>query len=758
MLFAYLLAIFLSAALLFLVQPMAAKLVLPVLGGSPSVWNTTMVFFQALLLLGYLYSHVVTRKLPRAVQGLVHAGVIAAGALMLPIALPRSVGTPGPGESPALWLLMLLPLVAGVPFFVLTTTGPLLQSWFASSDHRRAKDPYFLYAASNIGSFVGLLSFPFFLEPRFDLSEQAAWFSRGYYAFAGLAALCFVLAWRGRVQSEASIASPAAPIAWTTRLLWIALAAVPSSLSLGVTQTITTDVAPVPLLWVVPLSIYLLTFVLAFSAWFRISARTIGSLLIACTLGTIGARFLGGELTNEVIFLSHIAVLFSGALMCHRRLAESRPGASGLTEFYLWLAVGGVLGGLFNALLAPLIFNAALEYPFAIAASCALIPSRVTPERRAVLFSVLAALLVASVAVVGVQALGARGVIAPASMPHARAVLIPMACVLLLLGPAGGALRFGVAAMVVFVGTLLLSRQESGELVYVERTFFGIHEVYRKGDLAQLQHGTTIHGMQRRDDRFRRTPLIYFHPDGPLGDAVRRAQERSGASIGVIGLGAGSIAAYSRPGDEMTFFEIDPAVAGIARNPDLFTYLTDAQGKLDVVIGDGRAALSRDTRRFDLIILDAFSSDSVPLHLLTREAVGSYREHLRERGAISFHVSSRFLVLAPIIAATVASTNVVGDPDPMIVLMRDDSLTREESARTGRFPSTWLMAMRRSDAAPILARSEATNDPTRQWREVPVPRMKPWTDAYSSIWSALLPAFAKDAAEAIGARATAESK
>lgn len=746
MLLVYLLAIFLSASLLFLVQPMAAKLVLPILGGSPSVWNTTMVFFQALLLLGYFYSHLVTKKLPRLAQGAVHALVIAAGALMLPIALPKVVGTPGPGESPALWLLMLLPLVAGVPFFVLTTTGPLLQSWFASSSHARAKDPYFLYAASNVGSFVGLLSFPFFLEPRFDLAEQAAWFSRGYYAFAGLAALCFVFAWRGDDRSTRPTAAAAEPvkITWPQRLLWIALAAVPSSLSLGVTQTITTDIAPVPLLWVVPLSLYLLTFVLAFSAWFRIKARTIGYLLVAATLGTIAVRFLGGTMPTELVILSHLAVLFFGALVCHRRLAETRPEASGLTEFYLWLAVGGVLGGLFNAMLAPFVFNAALEYPFAIAAACALIPSRVPLERRTVLFSVLAALVVASGAVMGVQALGARGAIAPASMPSARAVLIGLACVCLLLGPAGGSLRFGIAAMVVFVGTMLLTRQESGALVYVERTFFGIHEVYRNGDIAQLQHGTTIHGMQRRDELLRRTPLIYFHPDGPLGDVVRHAQRKPEAAFAVIGLGAGSIAAYPRATDSMTFFEIDPAVAGIARNPDLFSYLSDSRGKLDIVIGDGRAALSRDPRRFDLIILDAFSSDSVPLHLLTREAIIAYRAHLREGGCVSFHVSSRFLVLAPIIAATIAATNTPDDTDPMTVLIRDDSLTREESARTGRFPSTWLLALRRSDAAPILAAAASTNDPTRQWREVPISRMKPWTDAYSSIWSALVPAIEQD--------------
>jgi hypothetical protein len=327
-----------------------------------------------------------------------------------------------------------------------------------------------------------------------------------------------------------------------------------------------------------------------------------------------------------------------------------------------------------------------------------------------------------------------------------RAVIISIACAALLLGPAGGALRFGVAAMVVFVGALLLNRQEAGDLVYVERTFFGIHEVYRKGDITKLQHGTTIHGVQSHNDRQRRTPLTYYHPDGPLGDIVRRAQTRDAVAIAVVGLGAGSVASYTRPRDTTTFFEIDPAIAGIARNPDLFTYLSDAHGKLDIVIGDGRAALSRDPQRFDLIVLDAFSSDSVPLHLLTREAVAAYRSHLRERGGIGFHVSSRFLVLAPIIAATVAATNAPADADPMIVLIRDDSLTREESSRTGRYPSTWLLVLQRSEAAGMIAASAASNDPSRHWREVPVPRMKPWTDAYSSIWSALVPAIQHDAA------------
>lgn len=757
MLLVYLLAIFLSAALLFLVQPMAAKLVLPILGGSPSVWNTTMVFFQALLLLGYFYSHLVTKKLPRLAQGVVHAVVIAAGALMLPIALPKVVGTPGPGESPALWLLMLLPLVAGVPFFVLTTTGPLLQSWFAASSHRRAKDPYFLYAASNIGSFVGLLSFPFFLEPRFELAEQSAWFSRGYYAFAALAALCFLFAWRGGDRSSRSTAAPDEPvtITWSTRLLWIALAAVPSSLSLSVAHAITTDIAPVPLLWVLPLSIYLLTFVVAFSSRIRVRPEFAGMLLLPVALSLLEVRFAGTALPNELVFAVHLLLLAVGALMCHTRLAASRPPAAGLTEFYLWLAVGGVVGGLFNALLAPKLFNAALEYPVAVAAACCLIPSRhPATDRRSLLYSVLAALAIPTLAVVGVQWLEARGAIGPAAVPVSKFLALIGACVAVAIPARGRYIRFGLAVMVAFVYSMLSARQQSGALLYVERTFFGIHEVYQNGDRTRLVHGSTTHGMQADSEELRRTPLSYYHPDGPLGDAMHRAQaEGRPADIAIVGLGVGTTAAYSRPGDRFTFFEIDPAVVTIARDPGLFTYLADARGTIDIVLGDGRASLARESRRFDLIALDAFSSDAVPLHLLTREAIVNYRQRLKPGGAIAFHISSRYLALGPIISATVAATNTAADPDPMVVVSRDDLLTRDESARTGRYPSTWLLAMRRSEAAALISTSGELSNPVRHWRAVPVPRMKPWTDAYSSIWSALVPAFAKDALEAAEASA-----
>jgi SAM-dependent methyltransferase len=753
----YLLAIFLSAALLFLVQPMAAKLVLPILGGSPSVWNTTMVFFQALLLLGYFYSHLVTKKLPRLAQGVVHAGVIVAGALMLPIALPKVVGTPGAGDSPTLWLLMLLPLVAGVPFFVLTTTGPLLQSWFASSSHRRAKDPYFLYAASNIGSFVGLLCFPFFLEPRFDLAEQSAWFSRGYYAFAALAALCFLFAWRGGAGTIAPSASvpPAAPITWPTRLLWIALAAVPSSLSLSVAHAITTDIAPVPLLWVLPLSIYLLTFVVAFSSRIRVRPEFAGVLLLPVALSLLEVRFAGTALPNELVFAVHLLLLAVGALMCHTRLAASRPAATGLTEFYLWLAVGGVAGGLFNAMLAPKLFNAALEYPVAVAAACCLIPSRhAATDRRSLLYSVLAALAIPTLAVVAVQWLEARGAIGPAAVPVSKFLALIAACVLVAIPPRGRFIRFGLAVMVAFVYSMLSARQQGGALLYVERTFFGIHEVYQSGDRTRLVHGSTTHGMQSDREELRRTPLSYYHPDGPLGDAMRRAQvEGRSADIAIVGLGVGTTAAYSRSGDRFTFFEIDPAVVGIARDPGLFTYLADAQGTIDIVLGDGRASLARESRRFDLITLDAFSSDAVPLHLLTREAIATYRQRLKPGGAIAFHVSSRYLALGPIISATVAATNAGSDPDPMVVVSRDDLLTRDEGASTGRYPSTWLLAMRRSEAAAMVAAFSESPNPARHWRAIPVPRMKPWTDAYSSIWSALVPAFAKDALEAAEASA-----
>lgn len=723
-------AVFLAAALLFLVQPLAAKLVLPTLGGSPAVWNTVMLFFQTLLLGAYLYAHLLTTRLRPTAQGLVHAATLGLGALMLPIAL-RPAWAPGaPGETLGVtpWLLLILTGMCALPFFAIATTGPLLQKWYSRTDAPDARDPYFLYAASNIGSFVGLLCFPFLLEPTLTLQEQSRGWTIGYFVFLPLVLSCFVFSLRraGDKAVRASAATAGAAASgerrWSDILLWIALAAVPSSLSLGVTQTVTTDLAPVPLLWVIPLAIYLLTFVIAFSSRFALRSSLSGSLLPLAVLFLLFTRLSGVQIPVELAVGSHLAMFFLAALMCHTRLSETRPPPERLTEFYLWIAVGGVLGGAVNSLLAPNFFNAAIEYPLAIAAACALIPARRgTGERRTALVSVLVTLLVVSATIVLVERFVAGGAEQRALV---RSIALMIVCGAVLLGPAGGPARFGLATLIALASGIFFSRQVAGTLIYVERTFFGIHEVYANGHAHVLQHGSTIHGIQDRREEFANIPLTYYAAQGPLGDIIRTAQDRSAGPlrIAAVGLGTGTVATYVRPDDHLTFFEIDPSVVAIATNAELFSFIEQSKGKIDFRLGDGRAALARERDRFDLIILDAFSSDAIPTHLLTKEAFGVYQSRLKPGGLIAVHVSNRYLDLAPIVAAS-------ADPLGLSSGVRDDMLSQEESRRAARHPSEWAVVGEETAIAPVLTRPG--------WARLTPSRTRAWTDSYSSILRAI---------------------
>lgn len=702
-------ALFVSAFLLFWVQPLVGKTVLPLLGGTPAVWNTCMLFFQALLLAGYAYALALTRWLSARAQALVHVGLLVVAALALPPSLGAGAAGGVPeGGSPAWWLLKTLALTVGPPFLVLSASAPLLQRWFSRTRTRSASDPYYLYAASNAGSLFALLGFPVLLEPRLTLGEQGRVWALGYGALAVLIAACAFAALRARATAaDVDVESEAAgkfvdesvrdenvtPLTWRRRLRWLLLAFAPSSLVLGVTTYITTDLAAVPLLWVIPLALYLLSFVIVFARGRRISPGFAGR-LVPGTAVLLALVYLSGA-TEPVWFLIifHLLFLFSAALVCHGQLADDRPAPAHLAEFYLFLAAGGALGGLFNALVAPVAFDTLIEYPLVVVLATYLRPG--FRRERGRLFglrlgagrppSVLdtpdtfaapdavdgdedvrdgrpRALDFLLPLVMGLLAAALLLVARRFEMSNIERVALSLGAPLFLLNHffAPRPLRFALALGAVMIASALFF-EESVRTLHASRNFYGTHRVEANDDdsLHWLQHGSTLHGKQYTNPARACEPLSYYHREGPLGlvfNAVRAKRDAEGAgarplSVAVVGLGAGTTAAYARAGESWTFYEIDPAVVEVARDPRYFTYLSACAGApVGVVVGDARLRL-REARdgAYDLITLDAFSSDAVPAHLMTREALALYLRKLAPGGVIAFHVSNRALELERVV-------------------------------------------------------------------------------------------------------------
>jgi len=633
----YAATLFLSAGLLFLVQPMVAKMVLPLLGGSPSVWNTSMCFFQAMLLGGYLYAHLLATRVERRAQMLIHAAVLLAAAGFLPIDF-GGVAPPADG-IPVLWLIGRLALKVGAPFFAIAATAPLLQRWFSCTDHPAAADPYFLYAASNAGSLIALLAYPLLVEPNLPLPLQSRAWSVGLALVAAGIALCW-LGYRSHPRVGPAAETGAVPIAPRERLRWVALAFVPSALLLAVTAHITTDLAAAPLFWVVPLALYLLTFICAFASRpplpHALMLRLQPLLLIPLVVVSAAVQSLW-------LLGVHLALFFVTAMVCHGELAQRRPPPARLTEFYLYVSLGGVLGGIFDALIAPVIFPDIWEYPLLLAASCLMRPasSREGEARRSEL--VCALLLVASL--FALVRTGAQGWTA-----------VPM------LGVAGLALlrmserrlwfAFGVATFL-FVQYAVTA----GSALETVRSFFGVNRVrlVEDGTLRVFQHGTTVHGAEYVDPARETLPLGYYSHEGPFGRFFAALAGREVARVGIVGLGAGDLACYARPGQSWTFHEIDPAVERIARDPRYFHFLERCGNAPKVVLGDARLTLHDvPDGHYDVLVIDAFSSDSIPLHLLTREALALYLRKLAPDGVLLFHISNRYVDLRPVLSALAA--------------------------------------------------------------------------------------------------------
>jgi hypothetical protein len=723
--------LFLSAALLFSVQPMIARMVLPLMGGAPAVWTTCMLFFQAALLAGYGYAHVATTRLGLGRRVVLHVALVASAFLFVPFALGPAAGPARVGEDdPTVGLLAWLTRAAGMPVVLIAATAPLLQSWFATTGHRSARDPYFLYGASNAGSLVALLAYPLWIEPRFGLRQQSTLWTAGLAFLAILVAVCATLTvgrqrprWGGGQVDEGTTDGRAA-IGATTRVGWVLLALVPSSLLLGVTTHVTTDLAPIPLLWVVPLALYLLSFVLAFSRpsplYRHLAARALPFLIMVIV------PVLMAGLVQPFWMLIHLATFFAAAMVCHGELARCRPAPSELSSFYLTIALGGALGGSFNALVAPLVFNRQVEYHLALAASCLVLAFRDDAETRQVcsarslvlpcVIGTLAAALFANAGGLADSALGVvvtiivSGLTLQVAATHWRE-------------PA----RFAATVAVLFLASGLASGV-SGRVVHRRRSFFGALKVTEipQRNVRRLFHGSTLHGQQCLDPARRREPLAYFTRSGPIGqvfDVINARPNRDEARVAVIGLGAGSLAAYALPRQRWTFYEIDEAVVRIARNPRFFTYLSDCYAEtLDVVVGDGRLMLARDRGRpFDLIVLDAFNSDAIPIHLLTREAIALYCDKLADGGLIAAHISNRYIDLASVFSllardATLAARACV------------DSRVPSEEEAAGKQGSIWV----------VLARRELDLGPLARDPRWVIPKARPgdslWTDDFSSVW------------------------
>jgi hypothetical protein len=655
----YTAAIGLSAFLLFSVQPMFAKMVLPTLGGSPSVWSVAMVFFQAALLGGYLYAHALTTWVKPTTAAQLHIGfMLVVLAVSLPIGLSPALGDP-PAEGATLWLIGLLAISVGLPFVAVSAHGPLLQAWFARTGHPQAHQPYGLYAASNLGSFAALLAFPFLIEPFLPVKAQATAWAFGFGALIAAVAAAAAFLPAGGIAAAAhhrddATAAPSVRVKAT----WVGLAFVPSALLVATTAQISTDVAAAPLLWVLPLALFLLTFIITFQPTPWLSHRTM--LIWQPGLAVVAVAFpsalAGASIVASVAAV--LAALFVTAMVFHGELVRLKPAARHLTGFYLWMSFGGVLGGVFAALIAPQLFSTVFEYGllFALAVAWRLSDAP-RPPARAVL-TVGAGLILAALALMAWRDLARLDW----SWLSGRLGLgvVGFTAIIMTVAVRSRALA-GVGAAVALLALQVALTQ--GANTQTVRSFFGVSKitVSEDGRLRILGHGTTYHGAQRLDQMqagVKPDPLKYYYRGGPFHQAIEATRTARGGSlprVAVIGLGAGSQACLRQDGEAWRFYEIDPDVARIATNPQLFTFLSACAPGADIVLGDARLKLRGAEGGYDLMIIDAFSSDAIPLHLVTREAMALYREKLAPGGAIIFHLSNRHLTLAPFVAATAAS-------------------------------------------------------------------------------------------------------
>ncbi|MGP8122599.1 MAG: spermidine synthase [Xanthobacteraceae bacterium] len=727
----YTAAIFVSALLLFSVQPMFTKMVLPRLGGSPAVWSVAMVFFQTLLLAGYAYAHLLMRFRDRRAPIVIHLAVLLVALLALPLSIASGFGTP-PSSGYALWLLALFAVSIGLPFFALAANNPMLQAWFVRTGHPAGPDPYFLYASSNIGSFLALLSYPLLLEPLLTLRLQNLVWTAGYAGLILLIAGCGLLLWRSPpfVDAAAEAGEAAAvPPSWRLRLRWIFLAAVPSGLLIAVTAHISTDVAAAPLLWVLPLSLYLLTWVLVFQSRPLLPHRWMLALQPVAIAGIVVLLAIGGEQNLLLTLGGHQLCFFVIAMASHGELARTRPASRYLTGFYVALSLGGMIGGLFAGLVAPYTFSWIAEYPIllVLAALCRPAGAERWPRLSPVIW-----LIVALVAAASLAPAMMTGKVSSLFETDRVIVAAVAATVAVLIAVGLKANRWAVAAAVALAVVLIRVYPADDGRVETVRSFFGVHKIVETphGQYHVLMHGTTIHGAQKlhEDDGTpitgRPEPISYYHNDGGIGQAIEAIRARKGGPlrVAVIGLGAGTLACAARPGENWTFFEIDQSMVDTARDPKKFSFISSCMPDLRPVMGDARLTFAREPDGvYDLIIVDAYSSDAIPIHLATEEAMAIYKAKLEPHGAVVMHVSNRHLELASVVVG-IAEAN-----DLKSWVYNEDSGRDDEYI----FATNVVVSAREEADVGSLASSDvwALTEPEDDERV--------WTDDYSNVLGAV---------------------
>ena len=705
--------IFLGSFLLFLVQPMIARMVLPRLGGAPAVWNSAMLVYQALLLAGYGYAHWLGHFVPRR-QAILHLCAFALAGLTLPIGLVAL--TPSPTANPFLWVPALLLGSVGPLFFVVSAQAPLTQRWYAATQGR---DPYPLYAASNLGSFGGLIAYPLIVEPWLPLTSQRWLWSVGYGLLALAVAFCALPLSNER---PSPIARSAAPVPLKRLSRWALLAAVPSGLILSTTLHLTTDIVAMPLLWVIPLGVYLLSFSFAFGSR-RGPARLIGRAAPIVLLASAAGLFPSETGNPSFYALLAVVNLFTVSVAIHSRLFDERPPEQHLTIFYLAMSAGGVLGGLFCALIAPQIFDWTYEHLILLVAAAALLHAGSPFPRLASLWNGRSRTLrgLVLLAFLSIAGFGPFGL--PPSKLLTLCSLVAIAA--LALSALGNRTLFAAAvgALVLAAGgwdRIALSAQPGR----MTRSFFGIYTIGESRDSRQLFHGTTVHGIENLGSVEReRMPTAYYVPGSGVGRAMIAAPGLfgPGAQVDVVGLGAGTLACYARPGQHWTFFEIDPAIARIASDSRNFRFLARCLPRPSIVIGDARLTLDR-TRpgSGDLLVVDAFSSDAIPMHLLTREAFAVYRRHLKPNGLLMVHITNRFLDIEPVLAAAATEGGWTA------------RRLRFEPSRTDRAnnaaPSTWVALSQSPETIGRLTSGD------RAWSDLSGRAgFRAWTDDHASL-------------------------
>lgn len=725
----------LSAFLLFLIQPLYGKMILPLLGGSPSVWNTAMLFFQTLLLAGYAYAHGTARLLSVRTQAILHIILLAVFLFVLPIAIPDD-WIPPVDRNPTFWQLGVMAATVGGPFFILSASAPIIQHWFSFTPHKDADNPYFLYASSNLGSMTSLIAYPFLIEPFLGIVDQSVKWSFGYSLLIAFILLSALFVWKHAPKQTKKDKEKAAQklqdtevITHKRRAIWILLAFLPSSLMLGVTTYITTDLASVPLIWIVPLALYVGTFIIVFARkpWITYGASLkIQAILLVLLFATISSGLI---IDDSVKFIMHLIAFFFCALTCHFELARLRPHAGHLTQFYLFMSIGGALGGTFNALIAPTLFSLPIEYAMVLAAAVFVryISSEEKHTRKQLTDELILGVAISTpIVVIPVLMSQSEFMINHPNFNAACLLVVLFATVFALLVVSQKRWVFAMCAVIIIMAHPPGGVWTSTDILHTSRNFFGVLRVGdTKLDTRWMIHGITIHGTQAKAEEHRLKPLAYYTKYGALYEGFQLADSRDGAQkIGVLGLGIGTVACYQREGRYFDFYEIDPDVAKIAEDPEYFTFLSDCGSPYEIILGDARMTVKdKPDGSYDVMFIDVFSSDNIPIHVITKEAIALYDQKLKEDGFILMNISNRFLDLQPVLARIAESLGF---------------MAFGKISAAGKLPDTNLRYTAASGA--VLTRSEEDAQALLNmgWKRLKTEeKIKLWTDDYSNIVSVL---------------------